>query len=177
MSPVKVLTHACNTKHRVRHVFACRWCKLVKGEVTEALWRIWVSKRRKRRREHVCVIPSLPHPFVSCSGVRERLPERWALHRTQQMCLRLRFHWPAVRERWEIAPFFRVDSGCCDFLLCCRLALLSRRFYCWDQEWGQVISWVRHFTNPHGNSGTELICLVERYTALLYLKQHYEVFL
>ena len=37
--------------------------------------------------------------YTSFSGVRERLSERWPLHRTQQMRLRLRFHWPAVRER------------------------------------------------------------------------------
>lgn len=39
---------------------------------------------------------------LSCSCVWERLPERWALHWAQQMCLCLRFHWSAVRERWEL---------------------------------------------------------------------------
>lgn len=43
-----------------------------------------------------------PFSCVSCSCVWERLPERWALHRAQQMCLCLRFHWSAVRERWEL---------------------------------------------------------------------------
>lgn len=39
---------------------------------------------------------------LSCSCVWKRLPERWALHWPQQMCLCLRFHWSAVRERWEL---------------------------------------------------------------------------
>lgn len=81
----------------------CWWCKRLKGEVIRSFMKnlvlvcLW---------ECIILCESLFFSSVSCSCVWEWLPERGALHRAQQMCLRLRFHWPAVRERWVLILVF-----------------------------------------------------------------------
>lgn len=88
---------------QTQHVYLFKW---------PAVSQLWSRSRSSVLQRQVYEWRQLPGGLVLLlkglhrqplwtTCVRERLPERWALHRTQQMCLCLWFHWPAVRERLQ----------------------------------------------------------------------------